>query len=149
MDHIFIYNIMDFYNLLGLHQWNELETQLEKDISRLRYNLDGVIITNIYQLWKEYGPLTMNTLKCLTQNVFYPGLQLLYDNYNSMFVQHPLYHHYINKNKNIITTQTTQQSIKVDPITNDIITGKIINIITTICSPIVTIEFKEIEEVNI
>jgi hypothetical protein len=144
MDNIFIYEIKDFYKLLGLRTWEEVETQLEKDMHRIKYNLDGTIINNIKDLWKKYGPLTKNTLKCLTQNVFYPGLYLLYDNYDTQFIQHPNYHHHIIKINNVIITNTTQQSFTIDKITNDIILGESILITTTISPPIATIEFKTI-----
>ena len=136
MDNIFIYEIKDFYKLLGLRTWEEVETQLEKDMHRIKYNLDGTIINNIKDLWKKYGPLTKNTLKCLTQNVFYPGLYLLYDNYDTQFIQHPNYHHYIIKINNVIITNTTQQSFTIDKITNDIILGESILITTTISPPL-------------
>jgi hypothetical protein len=141
MDNIFIYEVKDFYKLLGLKTWQDVETQLEKDMPRIKYNLDGTIINNIKDLWYKYGPLGINTLKCLTQNVFYPGLYLLYDNYDTQFIQHPTYHHYINKINNVIITNTTQQSFIIDKITNDIILGESILITTTISPPIVTIEF--------
>ena len=141
MDNIFIYNIKDFYDFLGLNTWKELENQLEKDLNRINCILDGIIVNNTCQLWNIYGPMTKNTLKCLTQNVFFPGLKLLYDNYNTLFIQNPLYHHCIIKNKNIITAITTQQSISLDT-NGNVIYGNSYIITTLICSPIVTIEFK-------
>ena len=142
MDNIFIYEVKEFYKLLGLTTWEEVETQLEKDMPRIKYNLDGTIINNIKDLWKKYGPLSKNMLKCLTQNVFSPGLYLLYDNYETQFIQHSKYHHFINKINNVITTTTTQQSFIIDKYTNDIILGESILITTTISPPIATIEFK-------
>jgi len=142
MDNIFIYEVKEFYKLLGLTTWEEVETQLEKDMPRIKYNLDGNIINNIKDLWKKYGPLSKNMLKCLTQNVFSPGLYLLYDNYETQFIQHSKYHHFINKKNNVITTTTTQQSFIIDKYTNDIILGESILITTTISPPIATIEFK-------
>jgi hypothetical protein len=142
MDNIFIYEVKEFYKLLGLRTWEEVETQLEKDMPRIKYNLDGTIINNIKDLWKKYGPLSKNMLKCLTQNVFFPGLYLLYDNYETQFIQHSKYHHFINKKNNVITTTTTQQSFIIDKYTNDIILGESILITTTISPPIATIEFK-------
>ena len=142
MDNIFIYEVKEFYKLLGLTTWEEVETQLEKDMPRIKYNLDGAIINNIKDLWEKYGPLSKNMLKCLTQNVFSPGLYLLYDNYETQFIQHSKYHHFINKKNNVITTTTTQQSFIIDKYTNDIILGESILITTTISPPIATIEFK-------
>ena len=43
MDNIFIYEIKDFYKLLGLRTLEEVETQLEKDMHRIKYNLDRII----------------------------------------------------------------------------------------------------------
>ena len=142
MDNIFIYEVKEFYKLLGLRTWEDVETQLEKYMPRIKYNLDGNIINNIKDLWKKYGPLSKNMLKCLTQNVFSPGLYLLYDNYETQFIQHSKYHHFINKKNNVITTTTTQQSFIIDKYTNDIILGESILITTTISPPIATIEFK-------
>jgi len=142
---IYIYNIEEFNKLLGLNTWNDVETQLEKDITRIKYNLDGNYINNLKDLWKLYGPLKMTTMKCLTQNVFYPGLKLLYDtNINPMFIQHPKYHHYIIKTKDILVTKTIQQVYTIDTITNDITLGESILIITTITPVAVSIEFQYI-----
>ena len=55
MDNIFIFNTSDFYKSLGLNTWNELEKQVEKDLNRIHCKLDGIDVTNIYQLWNLYG----------------------------------------------------------------------------------------------